>query len=144
MRPRKALSPVIASVILSGMVLVIGGGIWSYSIGAANVIADNYVNDTLELVNEVTERFVVEHVTIDTGLDTLTVWVYNYGSQKITVDVYVKDGGTVIGSTYGTVIGKGDTSEIIVEVTQRASEDEVSIKVHSRRQNNTYETYYVP
>ncbi|MFA9437848.1 MAG: hypothetical protein ACEROO_12180 [Candidatus Bathyarchaeota archaeon] len=141
---RKALSPVISSLILSAAVIAIGGGLWSYSAGAATVIADSYVNDTLELVNEVTERFVVEHVTIDAEKDTLSVWVYNYGSQKINVDVYVKDGDTVIGSTLGTVIDKGDTSGIPIEITVRASDDEVSIKVHSRRQNNAYETYYVP
>jgi len=141
---RKALSPVISSLILSAAVIAIGGGLWSYSAGAATVIADSYVNDTMELVNEVTERFVVEHVTIDAEKDTLSVWVYNYGSQKINVDVYVKDGDTVIGSTLGTVIDKGDTSGIPIEITVRASDDEVSIKVHSRRQNNAYETYYVP
>ncbi|MES0326302.1 MAG: hypothetical protein ABUK18_10570, partial [Candidatus Bathyarchaeia archaeon] len=71
---RKALSPVISSLILSAAVIAIGGGLWSYSAGAATVVADNYVNDTLELVNEVTERFVVEHVTIDAEKDTLSVW----------------------------------------------------------------------
>ena len=141
---RKALSPVISSLILSAAVIAIGGGLWSYSAGAATVVADSYVNDTLELVNEVTERFVVEHVTIDAEKDTLSVWVYNYGSQKINVDVYVRDGDTVIGSTLGTVIDKGDTSGIPIEITVRASDDEVSIKVHSRRQNNADETYYVP
>ena len=141
---RKGLSPVISSLIISAAVIAIGGGIWSYSAGAATVVADSYVNDTLELVNEVTERFVVEHVTIDAEKNTLTVWVYNYGTQKINVDVYVKDGGTFIGQTLGTVIDKGDTSEITIEITQRASDDEVSVKVHSRRQNNAYETYYVP
>jgi len=141
---RKALSPVISSLILSAAVIAIGGGLWSYSAGAATVVADSYINDTLELVNEVTERFVVEHVTIDAEKDTLSVWVYNYGSQKINVDVYVRDGDTVIGSTLGTVIDKGDTSGIPIEITVRASDDEVSIKVHSRRQNNADETYYVP
>jgi hypothetical protein len=117
---RKALSPVISSLILSAAVIAIEGGLWSYSAGAATVIADSYVNDTMELVNEVTERFVVEHVTIDAEKDTLSVWVYNYGSQKINVDVYVKDGDTVIGSTLGTVIDKGDTSGIPIEITVRA------------------------
>ena len=141
---RKALSPVISSLILSAAVIAIGGSLWSYSAGAATMVAESYVNDTLELVNEVTERFVVEHVTIDAEKNTLSVWVYNYGTQKIKVDVYVKDGDTFIGQTLGTVIDKGDTSEITIEITQRASDDEVSIKVHSRRQNNAYETYYVP
>jgi hypothetical protein len=140
---RKALSPVISSLILSAAVIAIGGGIWSYSAGAATVIADSYVNDTMELVNEVTERFVVEHVTIDAEKDTLSVWVYNYGSQKINVDVYVKDGETVIGSTPGTVIDKGDTSEIIIDISVQVPGNQLAIQVYSRRQNNAYKTYYV-
>ena len=94
---RKALSPVISSLILSAAVIAIGGSLWSYSAGAATMVAESYVNDTLELLNEVTERFVVEHVTIDAEKNTLSVWVYNYGTQKINVDVYVKDGDTFIG-----------------------------------------------
>ena len=54
---RKALSPVISSLILSAAVIVIGGAVWSYSVGAATSIADGYVNDTLNLSDEVTERF---------------------------------------------------------------------------------------
>ena len=144
---RKALSPVISSLILSAAVIAIGGGLWSYSAGAATVIADSYVNDTLELVNEVTERFVVEHVTIDAEKDTLSVWVYNYGSQQINVDVYVKDGDTIIGqrtSKHEIVIDKGDTSEILIDITVRVPGDQVAIQVYSRSQNNAYKTYYVP
>jgi len=140
---RKALSPVISTLILSAAVITIGGAIWSYSAGAATLIANGYVNDTLELVNEITERFMVEHVAIDSGLDTLTVWVYNFGDQRVTVDVYVRDGDTVIGTTLGSVIDKGDTSEITIEITQRSAGDTISIKVHSRRQNDAYGTYYV-
>jgi hypothetical protein len=141
---RKALSPVISSLILSAAVIVIGGAVWSYSVGAATSIADGYVNDTLNLSDEVTERFMVEHVDIDAGLDTLSVWVYNYCSQSITVDTYIKDGNIVIGSTLGSIIEKGDTSMITIEIIPRSSNDEVSIKIHSRRQNDTYETFYVP
>ena len=81
---------------------------------------------------------------IDAGLDTLSVWVYNYCSQSITVDTYIKDGNIVIGSTLGSIIEKGDTSMITIEIIPRSSNDEVSIKIHSRRQNDTYETFYVP
>lgn len=36
---RKALSPVISTLILSAAVIAIGGGIWSFSIGARAPIA---------------------------------------------------------------------------------------------------------
>jgi len=146
---RKALSPVISTVILSAVVLAIGGSIWSYSAGAATVIANGYVNDTLELVNEVTERFVIEHVSYDSTPNDLTVWVYNYGDQVITIDLYVTVNSVASGefedSTLETVIGKGETEEIVIELSLSVdTDDEVSLKAHSRRQNNAYETYYIP
>jgi len=146
---RKALSPVISTIILSAVVLAIGGGIWSYAAGAATVIANGYVNDTLELVNEVTERFVIEHVSYDSTPNDLSVWVYNYGDQKITVDLYATVNSVASGefedSTLGTVIEVGETEEIVVELTFSVdTDDEVSLKAHSRRQNNAYETYYIP
>ena len=146
---RKALSPVIATVILSAVVLAIGGSIWSYSAGAATVIANGYVNDTLDLVNEVTERFVIEHVSYDSTPNNLTVWVYNYGDQVITIDLYVTVNSVASGefedATLETVIGKGETEEIVIELSLSVdTDDEVSLKAHSRRQNNAYETYYIP
>lgn len=145
---RKALSPVISTLILSATVIVVGGTIWGYANGASTVIAENYVNDTLDLVNEVTERFVVEHVCYDLGSDTLNVTVYNYGDQKIVVDTYANittSSTSFIDTESGTVLQKGESVEVIINVSGSvASSDKVSIKVHSRRQNNAYKIYYIP
>jgi hypothetical protein len=145
---RKALSPVISTLILSAAVITIGGSIWSYSISASTLIAEGYVNDTLELVNEVTERFVVEHVRYDYDTDTLFITVYNYGNQKIIVDAYVNmTRATEMNDYSGTVIQKGRSKEIPVPITDPdpvASGDKASIKIHSRRQNNAYKMFYIP
>ena len=147
---RKALSPVISTLILSAAVITIGGSIWSYSISASTLIAEGYVNDTLELVNEVTERFVVEHVRFDNDTDTLFITVYNYGNQKIIVDAYANittSFGSFMDDYPGTVIQKGESNEISVLITNHIlmhSGDRASIKIHSRRQNNAYKVYYFP
>jgi hypothetical protein len=145
---RKALSPVISSLILSATVIVVGGTIWGYANGASTVIAENYVNDTLELVNEVTERFIVEHVSYDSGTDELSVWVYNYGDQKIIVDTYATittSSTSFMDTESGTVLQKGESVEVIISVSGTvASGDKASIKIHSRRQNNAYKIYYFP
>ena len=83
---RKALSPVISSLILSAAVIAIGGGLWSFSLGASTVYSEDYINVTLEVLYDVTERFVVEHVYYDSGNDTLKITVYNYGLHKIKVN----------------------------------------------------------
>ena len=142
---RKALSPVIATIIISAVVLTIGGGLWAYATGASTIIAEDYVNDTLSLVDEITERFVVEWVSNSSDGDTLTVWVYNYGDVKIVVDVYIDidDGNT--GSTLGTQITAKNYAKIDVSFAADPLQkgDEVSIKVFSRRQNSAYQLYYI-
>ena len=142
---RRALSPVIATIIISAAVLTIGGGLWAYAEGASTVIAEDYVNDTLSLVDEITERFVVEWVSNSTNGDTLTVWVYNYGDVKVVVDVYVDVDDGNSGSTLSTEIIAGAYAEIDVSFVGDPLQkgDEVSIKVYSRRQNVAYHVYYI-
>jgi hypothetical protein len=85
---RKGLSPVIATVILSGVVMLIGGGLWAYASDTATFVANGYIEDTLETAHEVTERFVVEHMSYDSSQNELHIWVFNYGEQNIVVDTY--------------------------------------------------------
>jgi len=141
---RRALSPVIATIIISAAVLTIGGGLWSYAQGASTVIAENYVNDTLDLVDEITERFVVEWISCSSNGETLTVWVYNYGDVDIMVDVYVDVDDGNSGSFYNKEIVAGTCEDIAVPFEDHLETgDEVSIQVYSRRQNSAYYIYYV-
>jgi flagellin-like protein len=139
----RGVSPVVATIILSAIVIAIGGAIWNYSQGAATVIANDYVNGTMTLLKEVIERFAVEHASNSSDGVTLYVWVYNYGEVDITVDVYANS--TVsYNSTLDTFVGTGEIVKIEVYFTgvPLQTGDEVSIKAHSRRQNNAYYTYY--
>jgi flagellin-like protein len=139
----RGVSPVVATIILSAIVIAIGGAIWNYSQGAATVIANDYVNGTMTLLKEVIERFAVEHASNSSDGVTLYVWVYNYGEVDITVDVYANS--TVsYNSTLGTFVETGEIVKIEVYFTDYPLQtgDEVSIKAHSRRQNNAYYTYY--
>ena len=145
---RRGLSPVIAAVLLSGTVLLIGGALWAYASDTATFVATGYIEDTIELTNEVTERFVVEHISYDSSQDELKVWVFNYGGQDIVVDTYAYvssiSNGEFMDSTFDTSIDSGDNSMIIIPLSFSVeSGDEVSITIHSRRQNSAYETYYI-
>ena len=128
---RRALSPVIATVILAGVVLTIGGAIWSYSLGAATVTAEAYVSDTMTLLYEMQERFDVEHVFYDATNDMLNVWVYNYGEVNVTVDVYVTLNSTVVESTENRLIEAYNTTlvEVDFSVNPLLSQDQIAIKV---------------
>lgn len=140
---KKALTPVIATMILSAVVIAVGGAIWSFAQGAATVIADDYIDDTFDLLDEVTERFTIEHVSNNSDGSTLKIWIFNYGDVDIVVDVYVNT------TTYFTFTLEWEIeSEEVVRVDVDLSSSpltrgqEVSIKAHSRRQNNDYYKYY--
>jgi len=137
----KALTPVISTMILSAVVIAVGGAIWSYAQGASIVTANIYINETFTLLDEVTERFTIEHVSNSSNGITLNVWIFNYGDVDIVVDVYVNS------TTYFTLESEIEAEEVVrVDVDLSSSPltrgQEVSIKAHSRRQNNDYYTYY--
>jgi len=139
---RKALTPVIATMILSAVVIAVGGTIWLYAQGAATVIADDYIDETFDLLDEVTERFTIEHVSNSSDGSTLMIWIFNYGDVDIVVDEYVNST-----TDYTFTLESEIESEEIVRVDVILSPSltrgqEVSIKAHSRRQNNDYYTYY--
>ena len=146
----RALSIVIATIILSAVVIAIGGAIWSYASGASTVIANDYVNGTFNLMNELVERFVVEHATNTSDGSNMSIWIYNYGDVDIIVDVYA-NATHVNSSTYSfcsnltNPISSGSLVEIEIHFSPGALEpgDTVAVKVHSRRQNNAYYKYYV-
>jgi flagellin-like protein len=144
-RQRKGLSPVIATVILSGVVLTIGGAVWSYALGASTVIAEIYVNDSLSLLDELTERFTFERVYNSSTGDTLSVWVYNYGDVNIVLDIYVIVNETSYEESFGNSIAAGSLAEIQIPFSSNPLQkgDGVVIKAYSRRQNSEYYSYYV-
>ncbi|TFH12956.1 hypothetical protein E4H04_12870 [Candidatus Bathyarchaeota archaeon] len=148
MRKRAALSEVISTVILAGVVLSIGGGIWSYSLGAASSIANDYADETIEMVNTIQERFVVEHSKFDSDTKILSIWVYNYG------DVAIKLNTTITTTDiYDDVITKDNNSITIyahncspITFTIGSGlpvNEEISIVILTYRGNSHREIYYV-
>jgi FlaG/FlaF family flagellin (archaellin) len=138
----KAVTPVIATMILSAVVIAVGGAIWAYAQGASTVTANSYIDETFDLLDEVIERFMIEHVTNSSDGKNLTVWVYNFGDVDIVVDLYVNT-TTYYTFEYNSSVSTGDIESIIVDLTSSplTSGQEVSIKAHSRRQNNEYYSY---
>ena len=143
-RRNRGLSPVIATIILSAVVISIGGAVWSYAQGAATVNANQYVDTTMELMNEIIERFSIEHVSNNSDGTTLYVWVYNHGDVDIIVDLYANSTGIYL-HTFETTVVSEDLVKVSIDFQSDplVAGDEVAIKAHSRRQNNAYYTYYV-
>jgi len=141
---RRASSEVISAVILSGVVLAIGGFLWSYSLGATSVIASDYVNDTLTIVDEVTERFIIEKTFYDSTNSKLVVWVYNYGNQKTTLDIYIDIiDFTPDPSPKNIVIQAKEHGNVKFDANL-VEGDQIIIRVFSRRQNVVQNIYTIP
>jgi flagellin-like protein len=143
-RRNRGISPVIATIILSAVVISIGGAVWSYAQGAATVNANQYVDNTMELMNEVIERYTIEHVSNSSDGNTLYVWMYNHGDVDVVVDVYANRTGVYLSTLETTIVSK-DLVKVSIDFQSDPLivGDEVAIKAYSRRQNNAYYTYYV-
>jgi len=141
---RKGLAPVVATIILCGVVLTIGISVWSLTYSISSGLESDYYESVKRQIDKVSERFTVEHVAYDNDTNTLRVWVYNYGTVDINVDVYVFFGSSINGSnTNGTSISSGNYVEIPVSVGELNVGSELVIEVISRRQNTVYATYVV-
>ena len=143
---RKALSPVIASVILSGMVLVVGAGVWSYSYGAASMMANDYADTTIDMVHTISERFCIEKVHYDNTTEYIHVWVYNYGSIEINTTISIKIGDTTYpDSTYRIINSKQiERVPFYIGEPDLAPSEEVVIEIVTTKSNQESVKYYVP
>ena len=138
---RKALTPVVATIVLCGVVLTVGISIWSFTYSITRSLEENYYEEIKEQIDAISERFIVEHVSYDNESEVLNVWVFNYGEVDIQVDVYVR--GDAEGQNATAVsVPNGQMVRIIVPLTADIG-DELSITVMSRRQNTVYATYVV-
>lgn len=137
---KKGLTPVVASVILCGVVLAVSVSVWSFTYTVSSGLQESYYKGIKEQIDAVSERFTVEHIAYHDG--ELRVWIYNYGDVSIKVDVYVR-GDVEGGNATGTPIPAGETARIDVSLTASGG-DELSVTIMSRRQNVIYAAYVVP
>jgi len=141
LKDRKALTPVVATIVLCGVVLTVGISIWSFTYSVTKSLEEDYYEGVKRQIDAVSERFVVEHVSYDNETDILNVWVFNYGEIDIQVDVYIR-GDTEGQNATAISIPHGQTVRVDVPLIADVG-DELSITVMSRRQNVVYATYVV-
>jgi len=137
---RRGISEVISSVILTAVVLTVGGSVWFYAQSATTVMTNNYVNNTLGLKPEIIERFTVERVFYESGV--LHIWIFNYGSVDSQLDIYVTPSVGTIPPSLNHAIGSNNLGYVDIATTLSAGTT-LSIKVHSVRDNNVYYAYTV-
>jgi len=125
------------------MVLVVGGAVWSYSHGAASTMANDYADETINMVHTIIERFNIEKVYYNSSTELVTIWVYNYGNIDITVDTTIKINETSYPELDKTITSK-ELGKIEIDVGVELPENQkITIQVTTERSNSEYETYYV-
>jgi len=132
----RAISPVIAAVILSAVVMAVGGAIWAFSQGAMTITAEDYAEAVVNTTDTVCERFIIEHAYYNGS--QLFIWIFNYGDMDIAVNVTYPD---------NSVSWREVSSKHLEEISfdfDPGDETEVGIKVESRRENDVYYRYFVP
>jgi acylphosphatase len=153
-RHRSGLSSVISSVVLSAAVLVVGGIVWNYANGASSVMAAQYHNESMNLVKELRERYMIEHIT--NNETHIMAWVYNYGDVDVELVVYANHNTSVgrwVNSTdqVNPIVVQSKSSFQAVIDCRRANAppisdaiyggDIIGVNIYSRRQNNVYYSY---
>ena len=141
---RRGLSPVISTIILSAVVITIGGMVWSYAQGASTVVAMDYVDDTLDLLFEITERFSIEHVGNNSDGTILYIWISNYGDVDVMLDVYADTASSSsLNSTVEVPVGEIVQVELSFSGNPLSKGDSIAIQAYSRRQNSEYSMHIV-
>ena len=135
---RRAYSPVIAAVILSAVVMSVGGVVWFFSQGSMTITSEDYAESLMNMTDVISERFIVEHVSYD-GTH-LHVWVFNYGDVDIEIKVQI---GDVTYSENWIDVASGEMKPMDpIEFTAIAG-DILNIRTYSWRGNNAYYRYLV-
>ena len=87
----RAFSPVISIVIISAVVLAVGGAIWAFSQGAMTITAEDYAEDVIEMTDVISERFIIEMVSYESdsaiaepiGTGDGTTKLFNLGNSPV-------------------------------------------------------------
>ncbi|MBA7637872.1 hypothetical protein ES703_45521 [subsurface metagenome] len=134
---RRAFSQVISAVILSAVVLSVGGVVWFFSQGVMTITSEDYAESLMNMTDVISERFIVEHVSYN-GTH-LHIWVFNYGDVDIEIKAQIGD----VTSENWIDVALGEMMPInAIELTAITGEI-LDITTYTGRGNNAYYRYFV-
>jgi len=142
---RRAITPVVSALILSAVVLTIGGVVWAFSQGAMTISAEDYAGSVINMTDTISERFIIEHVAYIN--DDPKVWIFNYGSVDIEVKIEVEN--EVVSVTYPAEpeewieIAAGGFADVEF-LNYPSVSGELVVRAYTRRENNVNYRFIVP
>jgi len=142
---RRAFSTVVSAIIISAVVLAVGGAVWAYSQGAMTIAAEDYAEAVINMTDTISERFIIEHVGYVSEIsDDLYVWVFNYGDVDIEFKVQIGALTYPVDPDDWTDLASEDMKRVRLLNFSPVSEVELNIKAYSKRGNNAYYRFIVP
>jgi len=125
---RRAFSSVLSAIIISGVVLAVGGAIWAFSQGAMTIAAEDYAEGVINMTDTI----------------SLHIWVFNYGDVDIEFKIQI---GTLthpaeLDDWLG--LASKDMKRVKLDGFTPESGFELNIKVNSKRGNNALYRFIVP
>ena len=139
---RRAIAPVISSIILCTMVLVLGSSVWSVTRSATVIMQNNYREEVMQSVDTIKERFYIENIALD---GYTKFWVFNYGKSDVTIkQIYVTGGGNSARYDVENLMQSDKVARIQVSPAFVTKGLSISIKIVSARGNTAYDSIRVP
>ena len=113
-RRRRAISELVASVLLIAITLITGFAVWGYVDGQAGTAEQAYGQSVGATANYLQEKFVVVSMDLNASSKTATVWLYNNGKVDLQlVQVRLFDSANKIDLLYNyTVSGSTKTDYV--------------------------------
>ncbi len=136
---RRAVSSVLSALLLSAVVIAVGGAIWAFSQGAMTITAEDYAESMIEMTDTISERFIIEQVGYVSS--ELHVWVFNYGD--VDIEFKVEIGDNTWPEDWRALASKDMGSVPLTEFSPDPGV-ELNIRIYSRRGNDAYYRFIVP
>jgi len=84
LKERRAFSTVLSVLIISAVVLAVGGGIWAFSQSAMTISSEDYAESVINMTDTISERFIIEMVSYE-SVSVTTKKVIGTGNGDQTV-----------------------------------------------------------
>ncbi len=144
MKPSKSNrgdSSIIATLILTSVVIAIGIMLMSFFSGSSAIRESDYFDQTMESVQKNEERFLIEKVSVVylVGNDNVTVTVFNYGRSTLNITitrVRIARNDVEVGYFYSAEpwkIKPGSLASKTIRTMDLAIDDVISAEVSSSR-----------
>ena len=133
---KRAVSEIVASLIIILIVTVAGSGLYAYSLNAFSSSGSSFLLQTSGREERARERLLIIAVWWDnsTGQDKMNVTVLNYGKIELAIDAVYIDGTPVsIDEGKGTVIVTGEKVHVKFTLTGLVPSETYEILAVSER-----------